>query len=132
MFVAARENTKEQKNVLREMAEILKKQKPQYSQEWFKEFDESHEQNQDAPLSKGGHRHVDWSQLTDANVEAIGQALTYMNISNVATRLRYTYRRVCDFENDSAPCHWCYSEITLAKAKTLTRQYNWQKMFTDG
>jgi hypothetical protein len=80
MFVAAHENTKEQKNVLREMAEILKKQNPQYSQEWFKEFDESHEQNQDAPLSKGGHRHVDWSQLTDANVEAIGQALTYMNI----------------------------------------------------
>jgi hypothetical protein len=57
-----------------------------------------------------------WSCATDTAINTIIQALQYMNIINVAaasqpgSRLRYMYRRVCDFENDSAPCHWCYSE----------------------
>jgi hypothetical protein len=149
MFVAARENTKEQKNVLREMAEILKKQNPQYSQEWFKEFDESHEQNQDAPLSKGGHRHVDWSQLTDANVEAIGQALTYMNIfkpkkkqnpkepkkraktgTELLSRpvlLQYMYKKVCDVQTGNNPCSWCYSDAACKQFKKNLGNFQSQK-----
>jgi hypothetical protein len=58
---------------------------------------------------------IDWSRETDAAINTIIQALQYMNIINVAaaskgSRLRYMYRRVCDFENDNAPCPWCYSE----------------------
>jgi hypothetical protein len=63
MFVAAREKTKEQENVLRDMAEMLKQKNPEYTHELFKEFDKPHEQNQDAPLSKRGRRHVNWSGL---------------------------------------------------------------------
>ena len=66
-------------------------------------------------VAKHHRRKIDWSSETDTAIETIIQALQYMNIINVPTegkgsRLRYMYRRVCDFGNDNAPCDWCYSE----------------------
>jgi serine/threonine protein kinase len=139
MFVAAREKTKEQEKVLREMAEMLKKKHPQYKHDLFKEFDKPHEQNQDAPLSKQGHKHVDWCKLTEANVEAISQALAFMNLfkpkskvlrpkqraktgeellSNVRpVLLQYMYKKVCDVQTGGDPCSWCYGEKACNQLK---------------
>jgi casein kinase II subunit alpha len=139
MFVAAREKTKEQEKVLRDMAEMLKKKHPQYTHELFKEFDKPHEQNQDAQqLSKRGRRHVDWSQLTEANVQAILQALAFMNLfkPKVALRpkeraktgahllsnvrpvlLQYMYKKVCDVQTGGDPCSWCYSDAACKQLK---------------
>jgi hypothetical protein len=69
----------------------------------------------DESVTKHTRQKVDWSREGETAIETIIQALQYMNIINVAaarkgSRLRYMYRRVCDFENDNAPCPWCYSE----------------------
>lgn len=136
MFVAAREKTKEQENVLRDMAEMLKQKRPQYTHELFKEFDKPHEQNQDAPLSKRGRRHVNWSQLTEPNLEAISQALAFMNLFKPTKALRpkqrpkngtellsrpvllqYMYKKVCDVQTGGDPCSWCYSDAACKKLK---------------
>ena len=130
MFVAARERTKEQKKVLKDMAELLKIKCPKYNQELVKEFDKSDEGNQDASLSKcGNHRkHFDWSQLTHDNMKTILQALTYMNIFKPKRKvqkqnakngsellsqpdpLQYMYKKVCDVQTGIETCSWCYSD----------------------
>ena len=134
MFVAAREKTKEQEIVLRDMAEMLKQKHPEYTHELFKEFDKP--QNQDAPLSKRGRRHVNWSQLTEPNLEAISQALAFMNLFKPTKALRpkqrpkngrellsrpvllqYMYKKVCDVQTGGDPCSWCYSDAACKKLK---------------
>jgi serine/threonine protein kinase len=137
MFVAARETTKEQKKVLKDMAELLKNTCPQFNQELLRQFDNSNEEIQNASLPKGGnHRKgFNWSLLTHENMKNILQALNYMNpfipkrkvqkqhakngTQAMPDPLQYMYKKRCNAQPGVEVCSWCYSD---AACKELQKQ----------